>query len=124
MPLRSFFALFRLSIPVLVLLAVHQAYGEPDLLSEVEAQRQVLAGKIQAQVEGSLADAYRQMSQNPARVGQDLKLTLDVLENAPAIDPSLRGRLRENVIAAIRQARVKRVEADQRTAETQEKMAA
>ncbi len=83
-----------------------------------------MAGKLRAQVENSLADAKRMMSQKPTQAEQDLKLMLDILESAPAVDAELRDQLRQEVSAAIRQARSKRIEFDQRSAEAQENKAA
>jgi hypothetical protein len=102
-----------------------QGHGEPpSMLADALAEQRVLAQKIQAQVDSSLADAKRLMASNPAKAEQDLKLTRDVVETGPGIDAELRARLRQQVTAAIRQARAKRAELDQRTAAAQETNAA
>jgi len=102
-----------------------QGHGEPpSMLPAALAEQRVLAQKIQAQVDSSLADAKRLMASNPAKAEQDLKQTLDVLATGIGIDAEVRGPLRQQVTAAIRQARAKRVELDQRAAEAQEHNAA
>jgi hypothetical protein len=85
----------------------------------VSAERRVLAGKLKAEVENSLVAARRSMPDNPAAAEQDLKLTLESLHRTPDIDPELRDQLRRQLQTAIRQARVQKVEHDQRQVESQ-----
>lgn len=122
MCLRSFFALP--AFFVLTFIFGQNARGESPLMAGFADQRGVLAGKIEAQIETGLANARRLMAEDPSRAEQGLKLKLDVLETAPAIDAELRNRLGQELRAAIRQARAKKVELDQRTAEAQENKAA
>src|SRR3954464_13238944 len=104
----SLCVLLPLAMSALSAVCFPAAGGEPpNLLPAVEAERRVLAGKLQAQVEGDLTDAKRLMSQDPAQAERNLKLTLEVLESLPAIDAELRGGLRREVSAAMREARGK-----------------
>ena len=95
----------------------------PGLLKSVDEDRQVLAGKLRAEVERSLQSARMVLSQNPGQAEQDLKLTVERIEGLPRLDPELRGQLRRQVQDAIRQARQKKVEADQQAAANQERRA-
>ena len=94
------------------------------LLGTLQEERLVIAGKLRAEIETSLAAAPRAIMNDPARAEQDLKLSLEALERALDVDADHRDRLRRSIQTAIRRARQQKVEADQRLAEQQAAAAA
>jgi len=120
--------------PALRLAARHEAEGpsgslldevlsEPGFLGQVEQDRNVLAGKIRAQVEKSLNDARHHMAADPDTAEQELKLTLRQIESSTDLDAGLRSQLRQQVEDAIRQARQATVLAADRQSRAQEQQA-
>src|SRR5262249_47416015 len=105
--------------------ATSRAGEEPaGLLSTVSAERRVVVGKLKAEVESSLGAARRRMRDDPTTAEQDLKLMLESLNGNADVEPELRDQLRRQLQTAIRQARVQKVELDQRQAEGQAAQAA
>ena len=78
---------------------------QPGFLRDVETQRQVIAGKIQAEVETGLSAANKLMRTSPTQAEQDLKVMMENIERAVELDPEVRRQLREQIENAIRQAR-------------------
>ncbi|HMC11775.1 MAG TPA: hypothetical protein VKH44_10810, partial [Pirellulaceae bacterium] len=95
----------------------------PGFLGRVDTERRVLAGKMKAEVDNSLAAAKKTMSVNPDQAEQDLKLELDNIERAPDLEPEVRSQLRRQVENAIRMTRQRKIVADQATAVAQEQRA-
>src|SRR5439155_12658017 len=96
----------------------------PGFLGRVDAERRVLAGKMRAEVDNSLSGAKNLMTTNPDQAEQNLKLTLEDIERTPDLEPEVRSQLRRKVENAIRLARQRKIEVDQRTAVAQEQKAA
>src|SRR5438094_7835148 len=87
-------------------LATNVLAEEPSgLLGTLQEERLVIAGKLRAEIETSLAAAGNTMRDEPARAEQDLKLSLEILERAPNIEPQVRDQLRRQLQTAIRRAR-------------------
>jgi hypothetical protein len=97
--------------------------AEPGFLSTVESERRVLASRMRAEVEHSLATARSTMSTNPDQAEQDLKLTLEVIERTPELEPELRGQLRQQVENAIREARRRKIEVERQIADAEARRA-
>src|SRR6185295_11240920 len=78
---------------------------QPGFLSKVEEERQVLAGKIRAEVENALNDARHMMGEKPDIAEQNLKIVLQKIESNPDLDAEVRSQIRQQVENAIRLAR-------------------
>lgn len=96
---------------------------QPGFLEKVDAERKIVAGKVQAEVESGLADARRLMGQNPEQAEQDLKLILQNIESSTDLAPEMRGQLRQRLESAIRQARRVATEVAARRADLEEQAA-
>lgn len=123
--------------PAMGLMMIAQAFGAPPnnvlaelvaerqgFLKDVEEQRQVAAGKLRAEVEHGLAAARKGMASNPEQAHLDLKVLLEQIERAVAINPDLRRQLREQVASAARQARQQMTAVGERQAAAQQQAAA
>jgi von Willebrand factor type A domain len=97
---------------------------KPGFLQDVETQRQVVAGKIQAEVENGLSAANKLSRTNPAQAEQDLKVMMENIERAVELDPEVRRQLREQVENAIRYARQQALVVSERVRQAQETAAA
>src|SRR6476661_1757449 len=96
MSLRSCFPCSPLaSVYLIAVLGTNVLPEEPSgLLGTLQEERLVIAGKLRAEIETGLATARRTMADDPARVEQDLKLSLEALQRAADIAPELRDQLR------------------------------
>ena len=84
-----------------------------DLLDQVQADREVLAGKVMAEVAEGLSQARRQMGTDSATAIQGLKIILDNVERAVDLNPEIRAQLRDRIVTAMREASRRQVEADE-----------
>ncbi len=84
-----------------------------QLLEQVEGDRRVRAGKIQAEVEQGLNLARKTMGVNAADAIQSLKGVLDNVVRSPDIEAELRSQLRDRIITAIREASRRQVVNDE-----------
>ncbi len=75
-----------------------------ELLEQVHGERQIRAGKIQAEVEQGMAQARKTMGVNAAEAIQALKTVLDNVVRSPDLDAELRSQLRDRIVTAIREA--------------------
>ena len=96
---------------------------QTKLLDDVQASRQVLTGKIQAEVEQGLDAARKQMGTDAQTAIQALKVMLDNVDRAPELDPAIRGQLRDRIVTAIREAGRRQVELDELRRQGQENRA-
>ncbi len=92
-------------------------------LNDVDLDRVRNARVIEAEVTNRLAAAREQMSTDPDGTRDALKLLLDNLERAPDLNPDVRARLRNQIIAAIRESSARAVEVEARRAEIAEREA-
>lgn len=99
--------------------------GEDDgqFLNEVDLNAIRSARIIEAEVTNRLATARGQMSTDPNGTRDALKLLLDNVERAPDLSPDVRARLRNQIIAAIRESSARAVEVEARRAEFAEREA-
>ncbi|MFN3152005.1 hypothetical protein [Bremerella sp.] len=99
--------------------------GEDDgqFLNEVDLNTIRNARIIEAEVTNRLAAARGQMSTDPEGTRDGLKLLLDNVERAPDLSPDVRARLRNQIIAAIRESSSRTVEVEARRAEAAEREA-
>jgi hypothetical protein len=97
---------------------------KPGFLQDVETQRQVVAGKIQAEVENGLNSARKLMGTSPTQAEQDLKVMMENVERSVELDPAVRRQLREQIENAIRQARQQVTVAGEKLTAAQEAAAA
>jgi hypothetical protein len=93
---------------------------KPGFLKDVETQRQVIAGKIQAEVENGLNAARKLMQTSPEQAEQDLKVMMENVERSVELDPEVRRQLREQIENAIRQAQQQKLVVDVKLAAAQE----
>jgi Mg-chelatase subunit ChlD len=96
----------------------------PGFLGRVEEERRVLSGKMQAEVDMSLATARQAVLTNPNQAELDLKSTLEHIERIPELEPEIRNQLRRKIENAIRAARQARIRLDDAIAVAQERKAA
>lgn len=99
--------------------------GEDDgqFLNEVDLNTIRNARIIEAEVTNRLAAARGQMSTDPEGTRDALKLLLDNVERAPDLSADVRARLRNQIIAAIRESSARAVEVEARRAEAAEREA-
>ncbi|QDU76576.1 hypothetical protein Pan97_36280 [Bremerella volcania] len=99
--------------------------GEDDgqFLNEVDLNTIRNARIIEAEVTNRLATARGQMSTDPDGTRDALKLLLDNVERAPDLSADVRSRLRNQIIAAIRESSARAVEVEARRAEAAEREA-
>jgi hypothetical protein len=93
---------------------------KPGFITDVEKQREVLSGKIRAEVENGLNAARKTMGESPAIAEQDLKVLMESVERSPDLDAEVRGQLREQIENAIRQARQQKLVVDEAQARAEE----
>lgn len=99
--------------------------GDDDgkFLNDVDLNAVRNARIIEAEVTNRLAAARGQMSTNPDGTRDALKLLLDNVERAPDLNPDVRARLRNQIIAAIRESSARAVEVEARRAADAEREA-
>ncbi|PQO27549.1 hypothetical protein C5Y96_18650 [Blastopirellula marina] len=99
--------------------------GEDDgqFLNEVDLNTIRSARIIEAEVTNRLAAARGRMTTDPDGTRNALKLLLDNVERAPDLSPDVRARLRNQIIAAIRESSARAVEVEARRAEAAEREA-
>ena len=88
--------------------------GVGDFLTDVEGQKQVQTEILQAEVEHGLSTARDNFDANAAKAQQDLKLLLESIDRAPDVEADTRAQLRDQVIAAIQEARRRGMENDEK----------
>ena len=96
----------------------------PGFLGTVETDDAVLAGKITAEVERGLSEANKIMGENPEVAQNDLKILLEQVERAPALNAEVRAQLREQIENAIREAGRRAIEVADFRAREEERIAA
>ncbi|MFW6171310.1 MAG: VWA domain-containing protein, partial [Planctomycetota bacterium] len=94
-----------------------------QLLDEVEAGREVRAGKIQAEVQQGLSQAREKMGTDPAAAIQSLKAMHENVMRAPSLEPGLRSQLRDRIGMAIREAQRRQEELEETRRQIQENQA-
>jgi uncharacterized membrane protein YgcG len=95
----------------------------PGFLGTVESDDAVLAGKITAEVERGLSEANKLMAENPEVAQNDLKVLLESVERAPALNAEVRAQLRQQIENAIREAGRRAIEVADFRARQEEKEA-
>ncbi len=83
------------------------------LIDEVERDRAVIVGKIQAEVEQGLNLARKTMGTNSEAAIQSLKNVLDNVQRSPDLNPEIRAQLRDRLVSAIREAGRQQVQHDE-----------
>ena len=83
-------------------------------VDEVERQRKLVAQMITADVQNTLNQARGKMSTEPVGAIQDLKVQLEGVRRAPELNPEVRDQLIDQIQAALRHARQRQVEDDER----------
>ena len=73
-----------------------------SFLDNVENERKVLAGKLQAVVENGLEQARDLMGRSPEKAIQELKLLLEQVDSATDVAGDIRQQLRKQIEDAIR----------------------
>ncbi len=81
-----------------------QFAGDGNLLDSVEEQRRVFAQMLRREVENTVIDARRQMSDDPEMAMQELKLALQNVERAPELSADVRAQLIDKLQVALREA--------------------
>ncbi len=69
------------------------AVVDGSYLTEVERQNRIFSEMLQKEVEVAIADARDNMRTNPEAAGQNLKLTLENIRQAPQLIPEVRAQL-------------------------------
>ncbi len=85
----------------------------PTFLQNVENERKVLAGKLQAVVENGLEEARDLMGRSPEKAIQELKLLLEQVDSATDVAGDIRQQLRKQVEDAIRETGARQVDVDE-----------
>ncbi|MEC9096519.1 MAG: hypothetical protein VX776_07810, partial [Planctomycetota bacterium] len=85
----------------------------PSFLENVENERKVLAGKLQAVVENGLREARDLMGRSPEKAIQELKLLLEQVDSATDVDGETRQQLRKQIEDAIRETGARQVDVDE-----------
>ncbi|HEX6962482.1 MAG TPA: VWA domain-containing protein, partial [Lacipirellula sp.] len=73
-------------------------------LDEVEQERRVLARVMQTEVQNTVVDARERMRTEPQIAIQDLKLALENVRRAPNLDPTTRAELEDKLTIALKEA--------------------
>ncbi|MEW4456229.1 hypothetical protein AB1L30_26425 [Bremerella sp. JC817] len=94
-----------------------------DFLRDVQTDQILNSRIIEVDVTNSLARAREQMRTDPDQARDGLKLLLDKVERSPELTPDTRTRLRNQIVAAIREASGRAVEVEARRAEQAEREA-
>ncbi|MFO0882949.1 MAG: hypothetical protein U0894_01965 [Pirellulales bacterium] len=85
-----------------------------------DAQRQVIEGRVKAEIQRTLSEARRVMGETPEVAEQDLKLAIDNLNRVPEVSGEARAQLKSQLEAAIREAaRTSKIVADQRARDSE-----
>ncbi len=85
----------------------------PNFLQNVENERKVLAGKLQAVVENGLEEARDLMGSSPEKAIQELKLLLEQVDSATDVAGDIRQQLRKQIEDAIRETGARQVDVDE-----------
>ena len=83
------------------------------LIREVRQQQQVLAAKMEAEVQVRLQQARKLMADAPDRVQETLKILLDQVRTAPELQPEMRARLVDQIEVALKQAARRQLSLDE-----------
>jgi len=85
----------------------------PGFLQNVENERKVLAGKLQAVVENGLQEARDLVGRSPEKAIQELKLLLEQVDSATDVAGDIRQQLRKQIEDAIRETGARQVDVDE-----------
>jgi hypothetical protein len=77
---------------------------EGGLLREVERERAVRAGRLQAEIQASIYRARSMMGTDPETASNDLKLAMENVRSAPDLSDELRFQLNDQLQSALREA--------------------
>ncbi|HEX4413867.1 MAG TPA: hypothetical protein VH107_09595 [Lacipirellulaceae bacterium] len=94
------------------------------LVDEVQQQRRVFGQMLRRQVENTVIDARKTMSDDPETAMQSLKLALDNVQRAPELTPDVRAQLVDKLQASLREAQHAAVVKDELEASREEELAA
>ncbi|HHK42772.1 MAG TPA: VWA domain-containing protein, partial [Planctomycetaceae bacterium] len=83
------------------------------LLEEVRRQQQVLAAKMEAEVQVHLKAARKLMADAPDRAQESLKILLEQVREAPELQPEMRARLIDQIEVALKQAARRQLAVDE-----------
>ncbi len=97
---------------------------EGALLDEVQQQRRVFSQMLRREIENTVIDARKIMSNDPATAMQSLKLALQNVERAPELTPDVRSQLIDKLQTALREAQHSAVIKDELDAAHEEELAA
>ncbi len=95
-----------------------------QLLDETEQRRRVLGQLMRREVENAAIDARKIMAEDPQTAIQNLKLSLQKVEQAPELSPDLRAQLTDKLQIALREAQHQASIKDELDAQRQEEQAA
>ncbi|MBA63106.1 MAG: hypothetical protein CMJ76_12155 [Planctomycetaceae bacterium] len=84
-----------------------------SFLENVENERKVLAGKLQAVVENGLEQARDLIGRSPEKAIQELKLLLEQVDSATDVAGDIRQQLRKQIEDAIRETGARQVDVDE-----------
>lgn len=97
---------------------------EGELLDEMEQNRRVFGQMLRRQIENTVIDARRTMSDDPALAIQNLKLALENVQRAPELTPDMRAQLIDKLQIALREAQRAAINKDELDAAREEQIAA
>jgi hypothetical protein len=97
---------------------------EGELLDELEQNRRVFGQMMRRQIENTVIDARRIMSDDPATAIQDLKLALETVQRTPQLSPDMRAQLEDKLQIALREAQRAAIIKDELDAAREEQLAA
>ncbi len=97
---------------------------EGALLDEVQQQRRVFSQMLRREIENTVIDARKIMSNDPTTAMQSLKLALQNVERAPELTPDVRSQLIDKLQTALREAQHSAVVKDELDAAHEEELAA
>jgi hypothetical protein len=95
-----------------------------QMLDEVEQRRRVRAQIMRRETENAVIAARKMMSEDPQRAIQDLKLTLQYVEQSIELSPQIRAQLSDKLQVALREAEHQASIKDELDAQRQEAQAA
>ncbi|HEX3600008.1 MAG TPA: hypothetical protein VHU84_07680 [Lacipirellulaceae bacterium] len=101
-----------------------QFAGQGALLDDVQQQRRVFSQMLRREVETTVIDARKVMSDDPETAMQNLKLALQNVQQAPELTPDVRAQLIDKLQIAIREAQHTAVVKDELDAAREEQLAA
>ncbi|MHB1037911.1 MAG: vWA domain-containing protein [Pirellulales bacterium] len=93
-------------------------------IQEVEQQRKILEGAMQAEVQNGVNKARGQMRTNPEVAIQDMKVLLESVQRAEELEAEIRGQLADQVRTAIKEAEKQQIVKDERDQMAQKSFAA